>query len=113
MRHHDPRPARLALTLLKVAVVVALVAVGLTSVSASGQRGEAGRLVLDRPTLPSRLMERHDCSTTGFGPGVEPLSALVRRPGGRLRVVSFDRGWRIYTRHGAATLIAVCRRGPG
>lgn len=64
-----------------------------------------------RPSAPvSRLMERYDCSSLGYGDGVSPQSALVREPGGRLRVVTFDEGWAVYTARGKRELVAVCLR---
>lgn len=54
------------------------------------------------------LMARHACSSTGFGPGVVPASALVLRHG-KLRHVSFDDGWDTYTGTTSGTLVAVCQ----
>ena len=66
----------------------------------------------DPAARPGRRVERaldvHRCSVTGFADGRTPRSALVRSPTGRLRHVSFDTGWRVYTAHGPATLVAVC-----
>jgi hypothetical protein len=61
----------------------------------------AGQARLDR------LMARHDCSATGFEPGVVPGSSLVLRDD-EVRHVSFDEGWAIYTGEQAGTLLAVC-----
>lgn len=55
-----------------------------------------------------RLMARFDCATEGYAASVTPLSALVRLPGGGLRVVAFDEGWRLHTRGGSTRLVAVC-----
>ena len=54
------------------------------------------------------LMTRYRCSTTGFGAGTIPASALIRTERGRVRMVSFDRGWAIHTGDRPGTLMAVC-----
>ncbi|MDP2773486.1 MAG: hypothetical protein Q8O61_07990, partial [Nocardioides sp.] len=54
-----------------------------------------------------RAIRRHRCSVVGFDAGVEPRSALVRRDG-KLRHVSFDDGWQVFTGDRPGTLIAVC-----
>lgn len=64
----------------------------------------------DAPAPVARLMEEYDCSTLGYGDEATPLSALVLRPGGRVRVVSFAAGWRAWTEEGSTQLVAVCLR---
>lgn len=54
------------------------------------------------------LMTRYRCSTTGFGAGTIPASALIQTERGQVRMVSFDRGWAIHTNNGPGTLMAVC-----
>ena len=58
-----------------------------------------------------RLIDRHNCSTTGFG-AASPVSALVRAGDGRLRLFAFDRGWQLFTSHGDTTLVALCLDSP-
>lgn len=59
------------------------------------------------------LMERFDCSTSGFGDAAVPQSAIVRGPGGKLRVVTFADGWAVHTDADSRdTLVAVCLRPP-
>lgn len=67
-----------------------------------------------RPASPAQaqLMKRFDCSPDGFGDGSTPRSALVRSERGGLRVVSFDRGWEIYTGERPHALVAVCHAPP-
>lgn len=106
-----PRPARLALGVTKAGLVASMVAAGLLSppVTSTGP-GYADFPVQgasDSPTRESRLLERHDCSPTGFADAT-PLSAVVRTAHGRLQHVSFDAGWEVYTQHGKAQLVAVC-----
>jgi enoyl-CoA hydratase/carnithine racemase len=48
----------------------------------------------------------------GFGDGSTPRSAIIRNARGGLRVVSFDRGWRIYTGKHPHALVAVCLDPP-
>lgn len=54
-----------------------------------------------------RVMSRHQCSETGFGHAGEPRSALIRDDG-RLRHVSFDRGWSSFVGERPGTFVAVC-----
>lgn len=56
----------------------------------------------------AQLMAAHDCSTSGFAPGVIPGSAIVQRHR-RVLLVSFDDGWATYTGAKPGTLVAVCR----
>lgn len=75
----------------------------------------------DVPAVPSatpppspaqlHLMRRYDCSQDGFGDGSQPRSALIRDDGD-LRVVSFDRGWQVYTGSRPHALVAVCHAPP-
>ena len=60
----------------------------------------------------ARLMQKYDCSATGDAGSVTPQSAIVRSPAGRLRVVSFEEGWSVYTERGPAMLVAVCLEPP-
>lgn len=57
------------------------------------------------------LMERYECSPDGFGDGSTPRSAIIRSQSG-LEVVSFDRGWQIYTGARPHALVAVCLDPP-
>lgn len=105
-----PRSLRCALVGVKATIVVTLVVAGLASqpTSAGGPAaGYAGYPVGDASAAEARLLERHDCSVSGFADAT-PASAIVRSAAGRLRHVSFDRGWEVYTRHGRAQLVAVC-----
>ncbi len=62
------------------------------------------------PARTQRIMERYDCSFTGYGHDATPRSAIVQRPSGRLAAVTFDEGWRAYTSDSGASLVAVCLR---
>jgi hypothetical protein len=58
-----------------------------------------------------RILDRHRCSTEGFGPG-EPVAGAVVRRGGSVVHVTFEEGWEAYTSGGRGTLLAVCREAP-
>ena len=109
MRHRLPRSARLALMGVKASLIGAIAVAGwATQTSASGPTGSyAGYPVDDRPSQVERVLDKHDCSVTGFE-SAQPQSAIVRSAQGHLRFVPFDTGWRVFTSHGAATLVAVC-----
>lgn len=113
MPHGLPAGARLACGAAKVAVVstMAVLALGTGPDAAAGRSGstpvDADQQSAADPALARKLI-RHECSPAGFGPDQQPSSALVRSSHGSLRFVDFDTGWRIYTRHGAAKLVAVC-----
>jgi hypothetical protein len=55
-----------------------------------------------------RMLERHHCSTTGFGSSVVPSKAVVRHPGGATELVSFDYGWQVFNGEKPGELVAVC-----
>lgn len=58
-------------------------------------------------------IDRHHCSTRGFGPDTIPSSALIRTSAGDLLLVSFDRGWSVYQDPSdQAKLVAVCLDDP-
>ena len=54
------------------------------------------------------LMREHRCSATGFDPDRTPASALIRTGDGRIRLVSYSRGWAVYTGDRPGTLVAIC-----
>jgi hypothetical protein len=127
MPHRLPRRARLALNAVKLAVVASIVAIGSVGGGAvgsgttsatwpqpsyAGPQGYVGQPVGHDAERTIRILDRHSCSTNGFDTGEQPLSAVVRSGAGKLRFVDFDTGWRIYTRRGAATLVAVCLDDP-
>lgn len=55
-----------------------------------------------------KMLERNNCSTTGFGPEVIPSKAIVTSPGGITELVSFDYGWKVFEGQKPGELIAVC-----
>lgn len=64
------------------------------------------------PELEQLLIDQR-CSTTGLTDGAIPAVSLIRTPAGRLRVVSFARGWAAHEGIGAGSLVAVCLGGRG
>ena len=101
----------LALSAFKAAVLGSAVALAVTSgVGASvGSEPRTPTLAVDSYAhVVQAAMTEHDCSTDGFAPGVQPRSALVRMPRGELLIVSFDRGWEVFTGERNGLLVAVC-----
>jgi hypothetical protein len=101
---------RAGVRMLARTLVAAAVLIGLANLSTS----------TDLPTGPTaappspaqlELMERFNCSPNGFGDGSTPQSAIIRDEEG-LRVVSFDRGWQVYTGTRPHALVAVCHDPP-
>jgi len=92
---------------LEVAIVTTAGAQG----SGASGSGAAAWSQVDQPRSDEvRLMHRYDCSTEGYGADVIPESAIIREDAtGQLKVVSFARGWEVYTSdEPAKTLVAVC-----
>jgi hypothetical protein len=102
---------RAGVRMLARTLVAAAVLIGLANLTTKA----------DVPAVPSatpppssaqlHLMKRYDCSQEGFGDGSEPRSAIIRDDGD-LRVVSFDRGWQVYTGSRPHALVAVCHAPP-
>ena len=85
-----------------------LATAGTHGVPTSGS-GNAAWSQVEQPRSPEAvLMQKYDCSTTGYGHSVTPRSAIVKNPAGEVKVVSFDKGWSVYTGHSTSTLVAVC-----
>lgn len=114
MRHHV---APAAGTTLVAAAVTALVLPTGIDVAGFGLGDGAGttasQVAIPAPTgaRVEALMDRYRCSIEGFGERAVPRSAIIRRPDGRVALVSFDRGWRVFQEHGPTSLVAVCLRG--
>ena len=102
---------RAGIRVLARTLVAAAVLIGLANLTTQA----------DVPAVPSatpppspaqlHLMRRYDCSLDGFGDGSQPRSALIRDDGD-LRVVSFDRGWQVFTGSRPHALVAVCHAPP-
>lgn len=111
-----PKPSvRRSVEVGKCAIVAALAFLAVASAGATSQGmsgvpetsststgTSSGQVRLDK------LIARHDCSPTGFGADVIPGSSLVLQDN-KVRHVSFDDGWAVYTGEQSGTLLAVCR----
>lgn len=58
------------------------------------------------------MMQLNRCSFTGFDRDVIPSKAIVRTPEGQTELVSFDRGWAVFSGDVAGELVAVCLGAP-
>jgi hypothetical protein len=108
---HDPPPGVLLGLSLTKSVLVGLsvaLAFGLgASVTDRADQSSAPRTDVSDSRV-TRMMDRYQCSQTGFGADVIPNSALINLDG-RVKRVSFDRGWSVFTGHEPGILMAVCR----
>jgi len=55
-----------------------------------------------------QMLERNNCSTTGFGRDVIPSQAVILTPDGATSLVSFDHGWKVFEGKRPGQLVAVC-----
>jgi hypothetical protein len=109
VRYHPPPGVSLGLSLFKSLLIgVSLtLALGLgVSVTDRADQRSAPSTGFESARV-NRFMERYDCSATGFGPEIIPRSSLVH-VNGRMKRVSFDKGWAVFTGDEPGTLMAVC-----
>jgi hypothetical protein len=90
-------------------LIAAVILVGLANLTTTA--GVPGPSAPSPSPAQLQLMKRYDCSQDGFGDGSQPRSAIIR-DNGDLRVVSFDRGWQIYTGDRPHALVAICHAPP-
>jgi hypothetical protein len=118
-RHPAGRPRRSMRSQLRRAgvrmmartLVAAVVLVGLANLTPPAE-APSGPYAAQPPTPAQlKLMKRYDCSPDGFGDGSTPRSAIIRKEKG-LEVVSFDRGWQVYTGTHPRALVALCLDPP-
>ncbi len=106
------RWARMTVHALRTATTVASLTllVGLGAVQVAPEpRPPAGTDRLGMSVGPlDALMEQNRCSMTGFDRDVIPSTAIVRTPTGDVELVSFDRGWAVFSGEVAGELVAVC-----
>lgn len=111
MRHQPPPGVLVGLNLTKSLLVGLCLALafglGATITDRADQSAAPHADVAD--SRVARLMDRYECSQNGFGPDVIPHSALIH-VAGRVRHVSFDHGWAVFTGKRPGTLMAVCRK---
>ena len=110
MRRKPPPVLAIALSLLKTTILLVVLALGFGVIGGQpvAMSPDAGAPVIEeRSAVIERAMAEHRCSVSGFGAGVIPSSALIRRDE-RVRQVSFDEGWAVFTGEAPGALIAVC-----
>lgn len=109
MRYHPPPGVSLGLGLVKASLIGVLLTLALgLGVSVTDRADQSSAPSADaQSSRAARLMERFECSQTGFGSKVIPNSALIHLDG-RVKRVSFDRGWAVFTGAKPGTLMAVC-----
>lgn len=111
MRYHPPPGMSLGLSISKSVLIGLALALALgLGASVTDRADQSSAPSIDSQTTgAARLMERFECSETGFGAEVIPRSALIHLEG-RVKRVSFDRGWAVFTGDKPGTLMAVCLR---
>jgi hypothetical protein len=92
-------------------LVAAVILVGLANLAPPAETPSGPFAVGSPSPAQLELMKRYDCSPDGFGDGSTPRSAIIRSQSG-LEVVSFDRGWQIYTGTRPHALVAICLDPP-
>ena len=92
-------------------LVAAAVLIGLANLTTNADVPDVPSATPPPSPAQLHLMRRYDCSLDGFGDASEPRSAIIR-DGGDLRVVSFDRGWQVFTGSRPHALVAVCHAPP-
>jgi hypothetical protein len=102
---------RAGVRMLARTLVAAAVLIGLANLTTRTDVPAAPSATPPPSPAQLHLMRRYDCSQVGFGDGSQPRSALIRDDGD-LRVVSFDRGWQVYTGSQPRALVAVCHAPP-
>jgi hypothetical protein len=100
----------LGLAVLKAGGLTTLLALvlvsGLGTASPGGDETPADEGAYQR--VVQRTAADRRCSLNDLGRRAPAASALIRTPGGRLRVVSFAKGWEVYNGERAGHLVAVC-----
>jgi hypothetical protein len=92
--------------------LLTLVVVGGLHATAPTARPGASEATTSYPRVVDDAVTDHHCSHTGLGGGEIPASALIRTTRGKVRQVSFDVGWKVYTGRRPGTLLAVCQDEP-
>jgi len=92
-------------------LVAAVILVGLANAAPPAELPTGPFAVQSPNPAQLELMKRFDCSPDGFGDGSTPRSAIIRNGNG-LEVVSFDRGWQVYTGTRPHALVAICHEPP-
>ena len=96
---------RTATTVAGLTLLVGFGAIGVVSEPRAATPAE--RIGMSSGPLDD-LMQTNRCSFTGFDRDVIPSKAIVRTPEGETELVSFDRGWDVFSGKVAGELVAVC-----
>ena len=102
---------RTGLRIVARTLVAAAVLIGLANITTPADLPAGPSITPPLSPAQLELMRRYDCSRNGFGDGSAPRSAIIREDGD-LRVVSFDRGWQVYTGTRPHALVAICHDPP-
>ncbi|GAA1516517.1 hypothetical protein [Nocardioides humi] len=96
---------RTAITIAALTLLVGFGALG--NVASPGPAAPSHRVDMSAGPLDA-MMQQNRCSFTGFDRDVIPSKAIVRTPDGSVELVSFDRGWAVFSGAIAGELVAVC-----
>lgn len=96
---------RTATTVAAFTLLVGFGALGVVSEPAPAAPAE--RIGMSSGPL-DHMMQANRCSVTGFERSIIPSKAIVRTPEGDTELVSFDRGWDVFSGKVAGELVAVC-----
>jgi hypothetical protein len=100
---------RLGLTALKGIVLGALLTVVVGGLGTASPGGDETPAVDDAyQRVVERAVSDQRCSFEGVGRPAPATSALIKTSSGNLRVVSFAKGWDVYTGKRPGRLVAVC-----
>lgn len=89
--------------LLALVTSIGVIAATGTKADSDSEASAAGFSRLDQ-----RPGHRDRCAASGLATVSDVPQALIRDARGRLRLVSFERGWEIFTGERRGTLVAVC-----
>lgn len=89
-----------------------LVGFGALNVISTPQQHEPAEQIGMQSGPLDDMMQLNRCSFTGFDRDVIPSKAIVRTPEGETELVSFDRGWAVFSGDVAGELVAVCLGAP-
>lgn len=113
VRIHWLRTAATSLrTALTAAALTLLLGLGAASVFSAPEPPSEPLGLSAQDEATSRLMQRHQCSTTGFEPNIIPATAVIRDRLGRTKLVSFEHGWAVWNNEKPGELVAVCLGQP-
>ena len=105
------RPSTMKAMLLgALLALIATIGIVAATKAASSSRPDVNAAGFSR--LDHRPAHQNRCASSGLATVSKGPQALIRTPRGRLRLVSFERGWAIFTGERPGTLVAVCNLTP-